>query len=101
MGLLQSIIDKKSVEAIARKWKIKELAVFGSVLGDNFNEESDVDILIQFESETRYNLFDFVDLKDELEGIFGRSVDLVEKSGIRNPFLRKEILQTARTIYAA
>jgi len=101
MGLLQSIIDKKSVEAIARKWKIKELAVFGSVLGDNFNEESDVDILIQFESETRYNLFDFVDLKDELEGIFGRSVDLVEKSGIRNPFRRKEILQTARTIYAA
>jgi len=101
MGLLQSIIDKKSVEAIARKWKIKELAVFGSVLGDNFNEESDVDILIQFESETRYNLFDFVDLKDELENIFGRSVDLVEKSGIRNPFRRKEILQTARTIYAA
>jgi len=101
MGLLQSIIDKKSVEAIARKWKIKELAVFGSVLGDNFNEESDVDILIQFEPETRYSLFDLVDLKDELEGIFGRTVDLVEKSGIRNPFRRKEILQTARIIYAA
>jgi len=49
----------------------------------------------------RLGLFDMVDMKEELEKIFGREVDIVEKEGIRNPFRRREIPRTREVIYAA
>ena len=94
-------IDISNIEPIAKKWKIKELAIFGSALRDDFSSESDIDMLVQFEEDAHYSLFDLVDLKDELEKLWGRPVDLVEKAGLTNPYRQSEILRTAKTIYAA
>jgi uncharacterized protein len=92
-------IDGYALESLARRWKIRELAVFGSVLREDFSEESDIDLLVSFAPDARLGLFDLVELKEELENLFGRKVDLVEKKGLVNPFRRKAILETAQIIY--
>ncbi len=94
-------LEEDDVKALCRKWQIRELAFFGSVLRDDFSSESDVDVLVTFEPEARWSLLDFVELQKELEKIFGREVDLVEKRALRNPFRRREILRTSRVLYAA
>ncbi len=94
-------IDKKRIEDFCRRWKIKEFALFGSVLREDFRPDSDVDVLINFEPEIPWSLFDCMDMIEELQGILGREVDLVEKSGLRNPFRRQAILSNRQVIYAA
>ncbi len=80
---------------------MEELALFGSVLGENFSSDSDVDVLVTFARDAEWSLFDLVDMRDELREIFGRDVDLVEKAGLRNPFRRHAILTRREVIYAA
>jgi len=84
-----------------RKWRIREFALFGSVLREDFRPASDVDVLVSFEPDVPWSLFEWVDMIEELKAIFGREVDLVEKSGLRNPFRREEILTTMKVLYAA
>lgn len=91
----------KKIQPLARTWKIKELAVFGSALRDDFPSGSDVDLLVVFEDDAHLSLFDLIDLQAELEQLLGRPVDLVEKAGLTNPYRRAEMLRTAKTIYAA
>ena len=94
-------IPKDKIEAFCKKWKIVEFSIFGSVLRQDFSPKSDVDVLISFEADIPWSLFDWVDMIEELKGILGREVDLVEKSGLRNPFRRHEILNSRQVIYAA
>ncbi len=94
-------IPKSEIEAFCRKWKIKELSLFGSVLRDDFRPDSDIDVLVSFEPDAPWDLFHLVDMRDELMALFGRDVDLVEKEGLRNPFRRRTILDTREVIYAA
>jgi len=94
-------IPRNEIEVFCRKWKIKELSLFGSVLRDDFRPDSDVDVLVSFEPDAPWDLFDLVDMRDELMALFGRDVDLVEKEGLRNPFRRRTILDTREVIYAA
>lgn len=89
------------VDNFCQRWKIREFSIFGSVLREDFNSRSDVDVLLSFLENAQWGLFDLVDMKEELEKIFGREVDIVEKEGIRNPFRRREILRTREVIYAA
>ncbi|MEK6633760.1 MAG: nucleotidyltransferase family protein [Nitrospirota bacterium] len=92
------------IEAIAdfcRRHGIRELAFFGSVLRDDFRPDSDVDVLVDFEAQATPSLFDFVEIKEELSRMVGRPIDLVGKSGLRNPFRRHEILTTRQVIFAA
>jgi predicted nucleotidyltransferase len=89
------------IEAFCRKWKIRELSLFGSVLRDDFGPDSDVDVLVSFEADAPWDLFHLVEMRDELMALFGRDVDLVEKEGLRNPFRRRTILDTREVIYAA
>jgi len=84
-----------------RKWKVAELALLGSVLRDDFGPESDVDVLVELAPGHGLDLFDWVEMIDELKDIFGLEVDLVSKRGLRNPFRRHRILATCETIYAA
>jgi len=84
----------------AKKWKITECALFGSVLRDDFAPDSDIDVLVSFDSSAHWSLFDFVEMREELKEFFGREVDLIEKDGLRNPFRRHEILTTRQIIYA-
>ena len=95
------LIAQAKIEAFCRRWSIKEMALFGSVLRDDFHPESDVDILITLGPDNRLTLDNRLAMMDELAEIFGRQVDLVEKRHLRNPFRRHAILTTKRVIYAA
>ena len=70
-------------------------------MSDAFNENSDVDVLLTFFQEACHSLFDLFEMQEELETIFGRDVDLVEKEGLRNPIRRKAILRSCEVVYAA
>jgi predicted nucleotidyltransferase len=94
-------IPKAQIEDFCRRWKIAEFSIFGSALRDDFSPKSDIDVLISFEPDIPWSLFDWVDMIEELQEILGREVDLVEKSGLRNPFRRREILHNRKVIYAA
>jgi hypothetical protein len=97
----QIIFPKEQIADFCRKWKIKELAIFGSALGDDFKPESDIDVLVVFDESAEWSLFDYMHAEEELKQLFGRKVDLVEKKAIRNPFRRHHILNHSEVIYAA
>jgi len=80
---------------------VKELAIFGSALGEYFRPDSDVDVLVEFREEANWTLFDHMKAEEELREILGRRVDLVEKSAIRNPFRRHHIMKNHVVVYAA
>jgi len=97
-------IDIEKIREFCRKWSITELAVFGSVLRDDFRADSDVDFLATFAPESRWNLLHHVHMQDELASIVGRRVDLVSRRGVEmsaNPWRRKEILSSAESVYVA
>jgi hypothetical protein len=94
-------IDQAKIAEFCRKWRVKELSIFGSALGEDFGPESDVDVLVELLPDHGLNLYDWVDMIEELEAMFGRKVDLVAKGGLKNPFRRREILRTAEVLYAA
>ena len=94
-------IPMEKIETFCRKWQVKEFSLFGSVLRDDFRPDSDVDVLLVLEEEAPWSLYDWVDMIDELKEMFRRDVDLVEKSAIRNPFRRHNILKNHEVIYAA
>jgi len=94
-------IPMEAVEEFCRRWKVKELALFGSVLREDFGPASDVDVLVEFAAEADWSLFEWVDMIEELKAIFGCEVDLVSKGGLRNPFRRRGILSTRKVVYAA
>ena len=94
-------IDDSVIISLAKKYRVKELALFGSVLRNDFSELSDIDVLIEFDDNKEYSLFDLFTIKDEFEKAFGKDVDLIEKNSIRNPYRRDNILKDAKVIYAA
>ena len=94
-------VPQDEIDAFCQRWRVVELAVFGSVLREDFRPDSDVDVLVSFEPNAHWSLFDFVTMQDELESLFGRPVDLVEKEGLRNPFRRHAILSSQEVLYAA
>jgi predicted nucleotidyltransferase len=97
-------ISKDRLEAFCRRWKVKELALFGSVLRDDFRPDSDVDFLVTFEEDARWSFFDMVDMQDELKEILGREVDLVERRAVErseNYIRRRNILQSLEPLYVA
>ena len=96
-------IPTDGIAAFCDRWQVTELALFGSVLRDDFGPDSDIDVLVAFSDSARHTLFDMVRMEEELKSIFGRQVDLTERAGIersRNYIRRKAILQSAETIYA-
>ena len=96
-------ISDGALEAFCRKWKIQEFALFGSVLRDDFGPDSDVDVLVSFQPGAEWDLFDVVDMQNELAPVFGRKVDLFDREAVeqsRNPFRRRGILSNTRVVYA-
>ena len=94
-------VSAEQVAEFCRRWNVGELALFGSVLRDDFGPDSDVDVLVSPGSEARWSLYDWVDMRRELEVMFGRPVDLVSRRALRNPYRRHTILGSSRVIYAA
>ena len=95
-------LDYDEIVRLCKKYGLKELAVFGSSIRDDFKEDSDVDFLISYEDQgvLSYTLFDLVRLKDDFTNLLNRHVDIVEKEALRNPMRKKMILSTAEVIYA-
>jgi len=94
-------VPMDKIKDFCRKWKIKEFALFGSVLREDFRPDSDIDVLVSFEEKVSWSLYDVVEMKDELKVIFGRDVDIVEKGAVRNPFRRRSIMTNREVLYAA
>ena len=93
--------DRQKIAELCRRYGVAELALFGSVLRDDFRADSDVDVLISFGPEAHPSLLELVELREDLKDLFGREVDLVERAGLRNPFRRRAILSTAEVVYAS
>ncbi len=93
-------VDPSVLAAFCRKWKVSELALFGSVLRDDFRSDSDVDVLVDFEPGDGLDFFELLDMREELERLFGRKIDLVTKRSLR-PRLRDAVLPTSRVLYAS
>jgi predicted nucleotidyltransferase len=97
-------VDQRRLVDLCRRWRIVELALFGSFLRGDNTPDSDVDLLVTFDPRARWSLFDFVEIQEELSRLLERKVDLVSRRGLersRNPIRPKEILSTAKVIYAS
>lgn len=95
------LISQELIRDFCRRWKIAELSLFGSVLRDDFDADSDVDALVTFARDADWSLYDWLDMVGELRGIFRRDVDLLSTQALRNPYRRHEILKTREILYAA
>jgi len=97
-------IPKDKIADFCRRWKISELALFGSVLRDDFRLDSDIDMLASYAEDADWSLFDHVRMEEELSEILGRKVDLVNRRVVEsstNWIRRKAILESAETYYVA
>ncbi len=97
-------VDRLGLAELCRRWKVIELAFFGSVLREDFGPESDVDVLVTFASEAEWSLLDLARMQLELSDLFGRPVDLVERQAVEqseNYIRRRHVLESLETVYVA
>lgn len=93
----------KEIKRICKKWNISEFSFFGSVNTERFNSESDIDILLTFKNNASIGFFELSDIKEELEKVLGREVDIITKRGLeksKNPVRKKSILNSSKIIFA-
>ena len=90
----------KELRALCIKHKVKELYIFGSILSEFFNENSDLDLLVKFDIIDLLDYFDnYMDFKESLENLFDRQIDLVEVQTVKNPILKRSIDRNKIIIY--
>lgn len=97
-------IDHDRLKDICSRFKVKELSLFGSAIGEGLRPDSDVDLLVEFEPDATPSLFDMVELREEFMTLFGREVDLVSKEALlshHNLIRKKSILENTEMLYAA
>ncbi len=102
--MIDQIVTSEALDLFCRRWAISELALFGSVVREDFGPESDIDVLVTFASDADWGLLDHVQMELELSELLDREVDLLTRRAVersQNPLRRREILDSARTIYAA
>jgi predicted nucleotidyltransferase len=93
-------LNKEKITELCDHHKVKELYLFGSILTDRFNDTSDIDMLIQFHEVELLEYFDnYMDLKEKLELLFHRRIDLVENQAIKNPIFRTILEREKRLVY--
>lgn len=97
-------LDSQRIRQFCRKWGIRGLYVFGSVLRDDFSPTSDVDFMADFGDNPGWDLLDHQDMERELAEIVGRKVDIVSRYAVQtcpNRYRRAAILSSAEPVYAA
>lgn len=96
-------ISEKNLEQIkqlCKEYRVKYFSVFGSVLTENFSADSDIDFVVDFEENDPIKYTDlYFQLKEMLEHIFKRKIDLIEERGINNSFFRKAIEESKVVLY--
>ena len=96
-------LPTEKITAFCQKWQLTELALFGSVLRDDFRPDSDIDVMVQFHTDAHPTFRTLDQMETELKTIFDRDIDLITRQGIessRNYLRRNEILSSAQVIYA-
>ncbi|HIH04546.1 MAG TPA: hypothetical protein HA263_12140 [Methanoregulaceae archaeon] len=93
----------RSLVSLCCRYRVKDLALFGSAAGEGFNPEtSDIDILVDFEEmPPTEHMRSYFGLLEALEALFQRRVDLVERASVRNPYVLDSILKSRVPLYAA
>ena len=94
-------LPMQQIEEFCRKYGIEEFSLFGSVLRDDFGPDSDVDVMLKFKLGHGFTFENTPQIYADLEAIFARPVDVVEKGQIQNPFRRHAIMSSYRVVYAA
>jgi predicted nucleotidyltransferase len=90
-----------SLRNLCQQNKVKSLYVFGSVLTDRFNDKSDIDLIVDIDSNDPFDYADnYFNLKFALQDLFKRPIDLLENKAIKNPFIRSNIDSSKYLIYA-
>jgi predicted nucleotidyltransferase len=98
LSQLAIAVDGAALRAFCDRWEVSAFGVFGSVLREDFGPDSDVDVIVEFQESARHTLRDLATMREELESIFGRPVDLVTRRGLeasRNSVRRESILSQA------
>jgi uncharacterized protein len=103
-AILYNMIDlaalKPKISDVCKKLPVRRLGIFGSALTNDFGPASDVDVLVVFDADTRIDLFEkYFDLKERLEEVMGRKVDLVVDRPFRNPFFSDSVQKTRTVVY--
>jgi hypothetical protein len=101
MTILESL-PMQDIARFCQRWQILELSLFGSVLREDFNPDSDVDVLVTFSDNSEWGLFDHVQMQQELQALLERKVDLISRRALahtQNQLLREEILKTTKVIF--
>jgi hypothetical protein len=93
-------VPDQQVADLCRRYQVRRLALFGSVLRDDFRSDSDVDVLVDFDPHAQVGFITLARLQRELAELLGRPVDLVPRMGLK-PVIREEVLASAEEIYAA
>lgn len=102
--MIQHFVSQDELDRFCRRWKIAELALFGSALRADFRPDSDLDILVTFYPDATWSLLDHIQMEAELAELLNREVDVLTRRAVEdshNPLRRREILATAQTIYVA
>lgn len=94
-------LPKDKIAEVCRRHGVTRLELFGSALSDRFNAKSDYDFFVEYGPSHERSLDAYCDLKDDLERLLGRDVDLIERAAIRNRFFRIFTRDVGITIYAA
>jgi uncharacterized protein len=97
-------VTEEQIAEFCRKWAIVRFELFGSALREDFDEQSDVDVLVTFQEGSRHGLSELLAMEEEVRTLFGREVDLIERRLVessRNWVRRRSILRNARLLYAA
>jgi len=98
MGRSRINIPRELIAGFCRRYRIRKLSLFGSVLRDDFDSNSDIDVLVEFEPGERVGLIRLARIESELEGILGHKVD-INTPGFLSKYFREEILSQAEVQY--
>lgn len=91
---------KTEIERVCRALPVKRLGIFGSAVTEDFAHDSDIDVLVVFDSDENIDFFDkYFELKEQLSKIFNRPVDLVVDKPFKNPFFRASVEKTRTVVY--
>ncbi len=91
-----------NIKKLCAQLSVKRMSICGSAATDQFGPKSDIDVIVEFDRKANKNLFDeYFTLKEELEKIFNKPVDIIIERSVRNPFLKESLDSTRKDIYVA
>jgi len=93
-------LNYADVIRLCKKYCIIEFSIFGSSIRDDFTQDSDVDILVSFDRNSKTTLFDIIELEDEISSLLNRKADIVDKDSLKNPIRKNKIISTREILYA-